>query len=381
MKLNELLLSNNIYDYLIVGTGIFGSTVARLLKDRGYNVLVIEKKNHPGGNIYTEKIDDITVHKYGAHIFHTDNQLVWEFVNKYAEMVPFINSPIANYKGELYHLPFNMNTFHELWGVTTPEEAKERIASEVANLNITNPSNLEEHILMMAGSSVYYKLVKDYTEKQWGRSCKELPASIIKRLPFRFEYNNNYFNDKYQGIPKGGYTLLINNLLQDIDVILELDYLKYQKVLQKHANKIIYTGPIDEFYNYQEGHLEYRSLIFKTEKLNINSYQGIPVMNFTSHNEDYTRIIEHKFFDKFCSNDKSTIITREYPASYADTLNPYYPINDEKNNCIYQKYALLAQKEKNVFFGGRLGLYKYFDMDDAIIAAFELVEKITRKGI
>lgn len=364
------------YDYLIVGSGIFGSTCARLLKDKGKKVLVVEKQSHIGGNVYTQIEDDIIVHVYGAHIFHTDNEKIWEFVNRFDEMMPFINSPIANYKGELYHLPFNMNTFHELWGVNTVEEAKAKIQEQVEKEGIKNPKNLEEHVLSLAGRDVYTKLVKGYTEKQWGRSCKDLPSSIIKRLPFRFEYNNNYFNDKYQGIPKNGYTRIIENMLDDIEILLDTDYLKNKEELKKVADKIIYTGPIDVFFDYKEGQLEYRSLKFDTQKLQIPSYQNMPVMNFTSHNEAYTRIIEHKFFDKNCKNNTSTIITKEYPASYEETKTPYYPINDEKNNDTYEKYEKLASSLKNIYFGGRLGLYKYFDMDDAILKAFELIESI-----
>ena len=367
---------NKKYDYLVVGSGISGATIARLLSDAGKIVLVIEAREEVGGNIATKLIDDIPIHMYGPHIFHTSYDDVWEFVNKYCEMLPFINSPLANYRGEIYHMPFNMNTFHELWGVNTPEEAKAKIAEEVAIEGITNPQNLEEQALSMVGRTIYTKLVKEYTEKQWGRDCKELPAFIIKRLPLRFEYNNNYFNDIYQGIPKGGFSVLVENLLNGIEVKLNTNYLKDKEYYDSLADHIIFTGRIDEFFGFKFGTLEYRSLRFEVERLEIDDYQHNAVVNYTSHEVSYTRITEHKHFDNSKNNHHSTIITKEYPDSFIEGKIPYYTINDDSNNNLYAKYEKEAKKLNNVIFLGRLAKYKYYDMDDAIKEAFNLFEQI-----
>lgn len=362
------------YDYLIVGSGVSGATIARLLTDAGKKVLVIEAREQTGGNIATKVIDGIPVHMYGPHIFHTSYDDVWEFVNKYCDMLPFINSPLANYHEEIYHMPFNMNTFHELWGVKTSEEAKAKIAEEVAKENIKEPKNLEEQALSMVGRTIYTKLVKEYTEKQWGRDCKELPAFIIKRLPLRFEYNNNYFNDIYQGIPAGGFSILIDNLLKGIEVKLNTNYLGDRDYYNSLADNVIFTGRIDEFFDFKFGTLEYRSLRFEVEKLDVNDYQHNAVVNYTSHDVKYTRITEHKHFDSTVKNDHSTIITKEYPDSFEEGKIPYYTINDEKNNALLAKYEEEAKKLKNVIFLGRLAKYKYYDMDDAIKEAFNLYE-------
>lgn len=363
-------------DYLIVGSGISGATIARLLTDAGKKVQVIEARKAVGGNIATEVVEGIPVHVYGPHIFHTSFEDVWEFVNKYCEMLPFINSPLANYHGEIYHMPFNMNTFHELWGVNTPEEAKAKIAEEVAKENIKDPMNLEEQALSMVGRTIYTKLVKEYTEKQWGRDCKELPAFIIKRLPLRFEYNNNYFNDIYQGIPAGGFSILVENLLKGIDVKLNTNYFDNREYFDSLADKIIFTGPIDEFLEFKYGELEYRSLRFEVEKLDVNDYQHNAVVNYTSHEVGYTRITEHKHFDSTVKNDHSTIITKEYPDTFVRGKIPYYAINDERNNALYAKYEEEAKKRSDVIFLGRLAKYKYFDMDDSIKEAFNLFETL-----
>ena len=363
-------------DYLIVGSGISGATIARLLTDAGKKVLVIEARKAVGGNIATEVVEGIPVHVYGPHIFHTSFEDVWEFVNKYCEMLPFINSPLANYHGEIYHMPFNMNTFHELWGVNTPEEAKTKIAEEVEKENIKDPQNLEEQALSMVGRTIYTKLVKEYTEKQWGRDCKELPAFIIKRLPLRFEYNNNYFNDIYQGIPAGGFSVLVENLLKGIEVRLNTNYFSNREYFDSLADKIIFTGPIDEFFDFKYGELEYRSLRFEVEKLDVNDYQHNAVVNYTSHEVPYTRITEHKHFDSTVKNDHSTIITKEYPDSFEKGKIPYYAINDERNNSLYAKYEEEAKKRNDVIFLGRLAKYKYFDMDDSIKEAFNLFETL-----
>lgn len=363
------------YDYLIVGSGISGSTIARLLTDAGKKVLVIEKREQTGGNVATKLIDDIPIHLYGPHIFHTSFDDVWEFVNKHCEMLPFINSPLANYHGRIFNLPFNMNTFHQLWGVTTPEEARKIIDEEVKKENIKNPNNLEEQALSLVGRTIYETLIKEYTEKQWGRNCKDLPAFIIKRLPLRFEYNNNYFNDVYQGIPKGGFSVLINNLLNGIEVRLNTDYFLNKEYYDSLANKVIFTGRIDEFFNFKYGTLEYRSLRFEVEKLNIDDYQHNAVVNYTSHDVAYTRITEHKHFDNSNNNHHSTIITKEYPDVFEEGKIPYYTINDERNNNLYQKYEKEADNDQKHLFLGRLAKYRYFDMDDAIKEAFNLFNK------
>lgn len=364
------------YDYLIVGSGISGTTIARLLTDAGKKVLIIEARGEVGGNIATKLVDDIPVHVYGPHIFHTSYDDVWEFVNKYSEMLPFINTPLANFHGKIYNLPFNMNTFEQLWGVKTPEEAKAKIAEEVAKENIKDPQNLEEQALSLVGRTIYETLIKEYTEKQWGRACTELPAFIIKRLPLRFEYNNNYFNDIYQGIPKGGFSVLIENLLKGIEVKLNTNYLKDKEYFDSLADHIIFTGRIDEYFNFKYGTLEYRSLRFEVERLEIDDYQHNAVVNYTSHDVGYTRIAEHKHFDNFRNNHYSTIITKEYPDSFEEGKIPYYTVNNDKNNSLYQKYEEEASKLENVTFLGRLAKYKYFDMDDAIKEAFNIFETL-----
>lgn len=365
-----------MYDYLIVGSGLYGAVVARELKDAGKSVLILEKRNHIAGNVYTEKRDNINVHVYGAHIFHTSYENVWDYVNKFAKFNNFINSPLAYYKGNYYHLPFNMNTFHEIWGVETAEEAKAKIEEEKAKENIKEIKNLEDQAISLVGRTIYERLVKGYTEKQWGRDCKNLPSFIIKRLPLRFEYNNNYFNDVYQGIPIGGYTNLVKNIIGDIEVIIGEDYLKDREKWNKLAKNIIYTGAIDEFYSYKFGELEYRSLMFEVERIEKEFYQNNCVINFTERKVPYTRIIEHKYFE----NDKSKVtwITKEYPADYQKGMEKFYPINDEKNNSLYEKYAKLASNEENIRFGGRLGKYKYYDMDDVILEALNDSKEILK---
>ena len=362
-----------MYDYLIVGAGLFGAVFAREATDRGKKCLVIEKRNHIGGNVYTEKCDNIDIHRYGAHIFHTSDEKIWAYVNRFARFNNFVNSPLARYHDELYNLPFNMNTFHQLWGVRTPDEAKAKIAEQVATENIGEPKNLEEQALKLAGRDVYTKLVKEYTEKQWGRDCKDLPSFIIKRLPLRFVYDNNYFNDRYQGIPEDGYTALVEKLLEGSDVLTDTDYPEYRKANPDIAKKTVFTGMIDEYFEYCFGRLEFRSLEFETERLEMQDYQGNAVVNYTSHDVAFTRIIEHKHFNKAVS--PVTYITKEYPFEWKPGDEPYYPVNDEKNNALYEKYAELAEKEENVIFGGRLGSYKYYDMDKVIAAALEATEK------
>lgn len=362
------------YDYLIVGAGLFGAIFAYEANKAGKCCLVIDKRPHIAGNIYTEKIENIQVHKYGAHIFHTSNKEVWEYVNQFAEFHPFINSPIAIYHDELYNMPFNMNTFHALWGVVTPQQAKEKIEQEKAECGIAEPKNLEEQAISLVGKTIYEKLVKGYTEKQWGKRATELPSFIIKRLPVRFTYNNNYFYDTYQGIPIGGYTQIIENMLDGIEVKLNCDYFKEKETLQHIADKIVFTGPIDQFYAYQFGKLEYRSLRFETETLEEQNHQGNAVVNYTDYETPYTRIIEHKHFENNLDTDK-TIITREYPDSWDETKEPYYPINDVKNNATYEKYKEMADRENNVIFGGRLGQYKYYDMDKVILEALRKVKE------
>lgn len=362
------------YDYLIVGAGLYGAVFARELTKAGKRCLVIDKRPHIGGNIYTEDVDGIQVHKYGAHIFHTSNKKVWQYVNKLAEFNNYINSPVAVYGDELYNLPFNMNTFSKLWGLRRPQEVKDKIAEQIADLGITEPKNLEEQALSLVGTDVYEKLIKGYTEKQWGRDCRDLPAFIIKRLPLRFTYDNNYFNDRYQGIPMGGYTKVVEKLLDNIDVMLETDYFEYRKEHPGMFEKTVYTGMIDEFFDYCYGHLEYRTVRFETERLEEENYQGNAVVNYTQREVPFTRIIEHKHFepDEEKENPKNfTIISREYSAEWKPGIEPYYPVNDEKNNALYEKYWELAEKESKVLFGGRLGQYKYYDMDKVIEAALQ----------
>lgn len=363
------------YDYLIVGAGLFGATFAYEATKKGKKCLVIDRREHIGGNIYCEKINNINVHKYGAHIFHTSDKEIWEYVNQFAEFNNYVNSPIANYKGELYNMPFNMNTFTKLWNdVRTPQEAQEKIECQKKILNGKEPENLEEQAISLVGEDIYRKLVKEYTEKQWGRDCKELPAFIIKRLPVRFTFNNNYFNDRYQGIPIGGYNVIIEKMLEKCDIELGVDYLKEREKYNELADKILYTGMIDEFYNYKLGTLEYRSLKFENEIYeDIDNYQGVAVMNFTSHNEKYTRMIEHKHFE--FNNCKGTVVTKEYPMDWKIGDEAYYPVNDDKNSELFEQYKKLAEGDSNVIFGGRLGNYKYYDMDKVIKASLELVRK------
>jgi len=364
-----------VYDFLVVGAGLTGAAFARYMADRGKQCLVIDRRNHIGGNVYSEWIEGINVHQYGPHIFHTENQKVWGFVNRFASFNHFIYSPIANYKGELYNLPFNMNTFHELWGVTTPGEATEKIEKQRAESGVEHPANLEEQAIFLVGQDIYEKLIKGYTEKQWGKPCAELPVSIIKRLPVRFTYDNNYFNHPYQGIPVDGYTKMIENMLAGIPVRLENDYLKNREEYETLAEKIIYTGPIDEYFNYCFGELEYRGLRFETELLNLDNYQGIAGMNFTDADTPYTRVIEHKHFMFGKGNAEKTVITREYPIPWSKGNEPYYPVNDERNMALYQQYLQESEKNKKVIFAGRLGSYCYCDMDQAIASALELAER------
>ena len=368
------------YDYLIVGAGLYGSVMARRLTDAGRKVLVIDKRPHIAGNVYTEAIEGIQVHKYGAHIFHTNNKQVWDFVNRFAEFNRFTNSPVANYHGELYSLPFNMYTFNKMWGVVTPDEAKDRIEEQKREAGINEPENLEEQAISLVGRDIYEKLIKGYTEKQWGRSCTELPAFIIKRLPVRFTFDNNYFNALYQGIPIGGYTKMVENMLKGIEVRLNTDYLENEQELDKLADKVIYTGPIDAYYGYKLGELQYRSVRFETEVLDIPNYQGNAAVNYTDSETPWTRIIEHKWFEfgkDAGGNDlPKTVISREYSSEWKVGDEPYYPVNDEKNNVLYEKYRELAATEDNVIFGGRLGEYKYYDMDAVIAVALEKAESI-----
>lgn len=368
------------YDYLVVGSGLFGSTFAYEAAQRGKKVKVIEKRDHIAGNIYTEKVEGINVHKYGAHIFHTSNKRIWEYVNQFAEFNNYINTPIANYNGEIYNLPFNMNTFNKLWGVVTPDEAKAKIQEQREQAGISQPQNLEEQAISLIGTDVYKKLIKGYTEKQWGRKATELPAFIIKRLPVRFTYNNNYFNDKYQGIPVGGYTQIIEKMLSSdlIDVETGVDFFNDKEKYLKTYPKIVYTGMIDQFFEYQFGTLEYRSLKFETTVLNQSNFQGNAVVNYTDAETPFTRIIEHQHFE-FSDNPK-TIITKEYPSEWKKGDEPYYPMNDKKNNITYQRYKELADETNNVIFGGRLGLYKYFDMHQVIGAALLAVDREFNKN-
>ena len=366
------------YDYLIVGAGLFGSVFAYEAKRVGKKVLVIDKRSHVGGNAYTEEMEGIQVHRYGAHIFHTSDERVWNYMNRFAVFNRYTNSPVARYRDELYNLPFNMNTFHAIWGVKTPREAKERIQEQIREAGITVPSNLEEQAISLVGRDIYEKLVKGYTEKQWGKRASELPAFIIKRLPVRFVYDNNYFNDRYQGIPVGGYTKIIEKMLDGIEVWLNVDYLEEREKLSAMADKIVYTGMIDAYYDYCFGILEYRSLRFETEILDMENYQGNAVVNYTEYEVPYTRIIEHKHFELQCQNDlgnPKTVITREYPHVWSPGDEPYYPLNDDKNNIIYQKYENKAKEEKNVIFGGRLGRYRYFDMHQVVSAALDCVHE------
>ena len=361
------------YDYLVVGSGLYGAVFAHEAKKKGKTCLVIDKRPHIGGNIYCENIEGINVHKYGAHIFHTSNKQVWDYINQFAEFNNYINSPVAIYKDELYNLPFNMNTFSKMWNINTPQEAKDMIAKQVAETGITEPKNLEEQGLSLVGKDVFEKLVKGYTEKQWGRACKDLPAFIIKRLPVRFTFDNNYFNDRYQGIPIGGYTKIIEKMLDGIEVKTDTDYFEFIKENPDIAEKTLFTGMIDEYFGYKLGALEYRSVRFETEVLDTDNYQGNAVVNYTEREVPYTRIIEHKHFE-FGKQEK-TVISREYSSEWKVGMEPYYPVNNEQNNKLFEEYRKLADQEKNVIFGGRLGNYKYYDMDKVIEAALETVEK------
>ena len=371
------------YDYLVVGTGLFGSIFAYEANKRGKKCLVIDKRAHIAGNIYTEKKYGINEHKYGAHIFHTSNKEVWEYINQFSRFNRYTNSPVARYKDELYNMPFNMNTFNKLWGVFTPEEAKAKIKQEKLDAGIKEPKNLEEQAISLVGKTIYEKLVKGYTEKQWGQKATELPSFIIKRLPVRFIYDNNYFNDIYQGIPVDGYTKIVEKMLDGIEVRLNCDFFDYREELENIAEKIIFTGPIDKFYNYKFGELEYRSLRFETEILDKENYQGNAVVNYTEYEIPFTRIIEHKHFEYGPSLGKlaegeakeKTIITREYPDSWNKEKEPYYPINNDRNNELYAKYKEYSENDKNVIFGGRLGQYKYYDMDKVIAEVLNLVKE------
>ena len=371
-----------MYDYLIVGSGLFGATFAYKAKEAGYRCLVIEKRRHLGGNVYCENMEGINVHKYGAHIFHTSNKEVWEFVNSLVEFNRYTNSPLANFKGELYNLPFNMNTFHQMWGITLPEEAasiieeqKKSFVEKMQVNGVSTPRNLEEQAITLVGKDIYEKLIKGYTEKQWGRDCRDLPAFIIKRLPVRFVYDNNYFNDKYQGIPIGGYNKLVNKLLDGIEVKVKTDFFENREFWESVARKIVFTGRIDEFYGYKFGKLEYRSVRFEEECLQQENYQGNAVVNYTDRETPYTRIIEHKHFEMFGDdiyNAPITIISKEFSTEWKDGIEPYYPINDEKNNLIYNQYKVLAEKETDIIFGGRLAEYKYYDMAPIIETVLNL---------
>ncbi len=362
-----------MYNYLIVGAGLFGAVFAHEATKKGKTCLVIDKRSHIGGNIYTENTEGINVHKYGAHIFHTSNKEVWNYVNQFAEFNNYINQPVAVYKDELYNLPFNMNTFSKMWGIKTPQEAQDIIASQIADLGIEEPKNLEEQALKLVGRDVYEKLIKGYTEKQWGRSCSELPSFIIKRLPLRFRYDNNYFNDRYQGIPIGGYTAMVEKLLDGVEVRTNTDYFDFIKENPDIAEKTVYTGMIDEFFDFCYGHLQYRSVRFETEVLDCENFQGNAVVNYTEREVPYTRIIEHKHFE-FQGSEK-TIISKEFSEEWKPGVEPYYPINNDENNALLAKYQELAAKRKDVIFGGRLGMYKYYDMDKVIEAALECVNR------
>ncbi len=370
------------YDYLIVGSGLFGAVFAYRAKNAGKKVLVIEKRRHVGGNIYCEKVEGINVHKYGAHIFHTNNRQTWDFVNSLVEFNRYTNSPVANYKGELYNLPFNMNTFHQMWGVITPGEAMAKIGEQRALVldamrseGISEPRNLEEQARLLIGNDIYEKLIKGYTEKQWGRKCSELPPFIIKRLPVRFVYDNNYFNAKYQGIPVGGYNVLIDRLLEGIEVRTSTDFLADREYWNSIADKVLFTGPIDAYFDYCYGKLDYRTVRFETEVMDTSNYQGNAVVNFTDSETPYTRVIEHKHFESFGDDvyaNPKTVVSREFSVEWSEGLEPYYPVNDSHNNLLYSKYRSLADNECHTIFGGRLAEYKYYDMDKIVELAFDM---------
>lgn len=368
-----------MYDYLVVGAGLFGAIFAHEAKAAGKSVLVVDKRPNIAGNVYTEEVEGIHVHKYGAHIFHTNNKKVWDYITRFAEFNRFTNSPVANYHGELYSLPFNMYTFNKMWGVVTPKEAAAKIQEQRREAGITEPRNLEEQAISLVGTDIYEKLVKGYTEKQWGRDCKDLPAFIIKRLPVRLTFDNNYFNALYQGIPMGGYTRMVANMLEGIEVRLSVDYLKQKEALDALAKKVVYTGAIDAYFDYRLGYLEYRSVRFEEELLDIPNFQGNAAVNYTDRETPWTRIIEHKWFefgkDKEGNDLEKTVISREYSSEWQPGDEPYYPVNDEKNSALYQKYRKLADAESGVIFGGRLGEYKYYDMDAVIASALAMCEK------
>lgn len=366
------------YDYLVVGAGLYGAVFAQVAKAKGKKVLVIDKRDHIAGNIYTEEIEGINVHKYGAHIFHTNNKKVWEYITQFAEFNRFTNSPVANYKGELYSLPFNMYTFNQMWGVVTPKEAAAKIEEQKAAAGVTEPKNLEEQAISLVGTDIYEKLVKGYTEKQWGRPCHELPAFIIKRLPVRLTFDNNYFNALYQGIPMGGYTKMVENLLDGIEVRLSEDYLEKKAEYDALAEKIVYTGAIDAYFDYKLGALEYRSVRFENEVLDMPNFQGNAAVNYTDAETPWTRIIEHKWFE--FGDQPKTVISREYSSEWKPGDEPYYPVNDEKNGSLYAEYKKLAEAENKVIFGGRLGEYRYYDMDAVIASALEMCEKELAKS-
>ena len=362
------------YDYLIVGAGLYGAVCAREAVNAGKKVLVIDKRPHIAGNVYTEQIEGINVHVYGAHIFHTNNKVVWDYVNRFAEFNRFTNSPVANYRGELYSLPFNMYTFNKMWGVVTPEEAQAKIEEQKRQAGITEPKNLEEQAISLVGTDIYEKLIKGYTEKQWGRPCRELPAFIIKRLPVRLTFDNNYFNALYQGIPMGGYTQMVENMLSGIEVRLNVDYFDHKAELDALADKVIYTGPIDAYFGYRLGNLEYRSVRFETEVLDKPNFQGNAAVNYTDRETPFTRIIEHKWFE--FGNQPKTVISREYSSEWKPGDEPYYPVNDDRNGDLYRQYKALADAEEKVIFGGRLGEYKYYDMDAVIASALEKCKEL-----
>lgn len=361
------------YDYLIVGAGLFGAVFAREAMDRGYSVLVVDKRGHIGGNVYTEEVENIHVHRYGAHIFHTNDDEVWAYANRFATFNRFTNSPVANYRGELYSLPFNMYTFNKMWGVTTPRQAMEEIQRQRREAGITEPKNLEEQAISLVGTDIYEKLVKGYTEKQWGRDCRNLPAFIIRRLPVRFTFDNNYFDAKYQGIPVGGYTRMVEKMLSGAQVRLNTDYLENKAELDALAKKVVYTGPIDAYFGFRLGALAYRSVRFETEMLDTDNFQGNAVVNYTDRETPFTRIIEHKWFDP--AGQEKTVISREFSSEWKPGDEPYYPVNDEKNAALYEAYRALAEQEKNVIFGGRLGQYRYYDMDQVIAEALRAAER------
>lgn len=372
------------YDYLVVGAGLFGAIFAYEANKAGKKVLVIDRRPHVGGNIYTEEVEGIQVHKYGAHIFHTSDKEVWDYIQQFAEFNRYTNCPVARYKDELYNLPFNMNTFSKMWGIKTPEEAKEIIDRQIKEAGIKEPANLEEQAISLVGRDIYEKLIKGYTEKQWGKRASELPSFIIRRLPVRYVYDNNYFNDQYQGIPIGGYTQIIEKMLEGVEVRLGVDFFEDREILESEADHIVFTGMIDAFYDYCYGELEYRSLRFETETLDMENYQGNAVVNYTEYEIPYTRLIEHKHFEYGCQGGygntgtpaiQKTVITREYPAAWEKGAQPYYPMNDEKNNALYERYRELAEKEEHVIFGGRLGMYRYYDMHQVIAEALKCVKE------